>query len=91
MKKLTVGAFALIGACSLCCLPLLFPALAGAAAFGLQLFGKPISLDAILCSVAPALIVGAVIFLLLRAVLSFKSKRACGNAACNASGRCGCK
>ncbi len=86
MKKTIL---ALIAACALCCIPLFIPLLTGASVFGLTLFGRPLTLETILCALAPALLAAIAVVLLIR---SRRAKaQGCSNTACAPSGDCGCK
>jgi hypothetical protein len=82
---------AIIAACALCCVPLLIPALAGISIFGVQLWGRQLSLDEVLCALAPAVLAAIAVFAVLKWLSSRSKKKACGNAACEPSGKCGCK
>lgn len=86
MKKTIL---ALIAACALCCIPLFIPLLTGASVFGLTLFSRPHTLEAILCAAAPALLAATAVFLLIRSRRA--RSKGCGNTACAPSGDCGCK
>lgn len=84
MKKRLV-ALGLVGACAVCCAPLLLPVLAGAglagagAAGGVLLAGIPV--DAILCGVLPVLALGGF------AVWSYRRRKA-AQAACDCEASC---
>jgi hypothetical protein len=87
MKKMIL---AVVAACALCCIPLFIPAIAGMSVFGYRLAGAPLSLEAILCALAPALLVVIAVFALRKGMRN-STKVGCGNGACTASGRCGCR
>jgi len=91
IKKTIAG---IILACAACCaVPLLIPALAGASVFGFQLFKGPLSLDAVLCAIAPAALAFAGVYIAFRLFLTWKRKKraTCAQSACQADGKCGCK
>lgn len=91
IKKTIVG---IILACAACCtVPLLIPALASASIFGFQLFRSPLSLDTILCAIAPAALAFVVVYVAFRLFLTWKRKNklACAQTACQVEGKCGCK
>lgn len=84
--------FAAIAACGLCCIPLLIPAAAGLSIFGLQMFGGPWSIETILCSLAPAVLVVLLVAVMLKLwTRRQKAAATCKSDACEASGSCGCK
>lgn len=91
IKKTIVG---IIVACAACCtVPLLIPALAGASIFGFQLFRGPLSLDTILCAIAPAALAFVAVYVAFRIFLAWKRKNkpAFTQTACQVEGKCGCK
>lgn len=91
IKKTIVG---IILACAACCtVPLLIPALAGVSVFGFQLFHGPLSLDTILCAIAPAALAFVAVYVAFRLFLTWqrKNKPACAQMACQGDGKCGCK
>lgn len=90
MKKTILATAAIVAACTLCCISLLIPAVAGLSVFGWRLAGAPLSLESLLCALAPALLVGVAAFALLKSIKK-PAKARCGNAACASSGGCGCK
>ncbi len=85
---------AIILACAACCtVPLLIPVLAGVSVFGFQLFHGPLSLDTILCAIAPAVLVFVAVYIAYRLFLTWrtKNKPACAQTTCQVDGKCGCK
>jgi len=88
IKKTVIG---LVVACLTCCAALIFiPALAGVSLFGISLFGGPLSLETILCGGALALLVVVISYYAIKA-LRTKRTSSCGQTACSATGKCGCK
>lgn len=81
MKKWIFG---LIAACTLCCLPLLIPALGGLAIFGAGLYGRPLTLDTVLCAMPLAALAAVAVFAIMTSLKRHKAK-------CRADGGCGCK
>lgn len=90
MIKMILTTAAIVAACMLCCIPLLVPAVAGLPILGWRLAGSPLSLESLLCALAPALLVGVAAFALLKSIKK-PAKARCGNAACASSGGCGCR
>lgn len=90
MKKMILAAIAAVAACAVCCIPLLIPAAAGLTIFGFQLFRTPVSLEAILCAVAPALLAAVAVFVILK-MMRRPVKPKCAGTSCSRSGDCGCK
>jgi ABC-type uncharacterized transport system YnjBCD permease subunit len=91
IKKTIAG---IILACAACCaVPLLIPALAGASVFGFQLFKGHLSLDTILCAIAPAALAFTAVYLAFKLFLAWrrKNRSACVQTACQTEGKCGCK
>lgn len=91
IKKTIVG---IILACAACCtVPLLIPTLAGVSVFGFQLFHGPLSLDTMLCAIAPAALAFVAAYVAFRLLLTWsrRNKSACAQTACQAEGKCGCK
>ena len=89
IKKTIVG---IILACAACCtVPLLIPALAGASVFGLSLFQGGLSLDSLICGLGFALLVFALAYFVLRAIVKRIPKAGCGKTSCSTEGTCGCK
>lgn len=69
----------------------MIPALAGLTVFGGQLFGGPLTLDRILCALAPAVLVGLLVVVFLKVWSKRAKAETCKSSACQASGSCGCK
>jgi hypothetical protein len=91
MKKPIFTGLALIAACALCCLPFILPILAGGATFVVKFLGKPMTLETILCSAAPAGIVAVLALWAVKAIIGFRRTKSCVSAACTTSGKCGCR
>lgn len=81
MKMWILG---LIAACAPCCIPLLIPALSGLTFLGLTLFGKPLTLDTVLCALPLAVLAALAVFAILKGSKRHKAK-------CRTDGGCGCK
>jgi hypothetical protein len=87
-RKTIIG---LVLACVGCCaIPFLIPALAGIGIFGGSLFGKPISLEAIICALPIPLLVALVIYMVIKAIRQ-RTRSSCQKDSCQADGKCGCK